>query len=355
MKPPDTRMPNWTQDRRCGIPSRNQLSNSFVESDFHANRTRAVAFQGVAAAPVSFGVFGESVAGESPGGEAEAVIAAIAAAGFDGTELGPPRFFGAPDSIRERLGRHALRLVGAYIPLHLADPDRRDEDLLSLRLTLEELAVDRRSLAILADWGTAALMANPARPWGDRAMALDRRAWRSAVATIRQAIDVAGEYGIATTFHPHIATYVESPWEIDRLLEDIDIGLTIDTGHIFLAGASPSDLLRQWTDRVDHVHLKDVRRVVMDRAKADGRHDLETWWADVSCPLGEGDVDLEGFLSGLREAGYRGWLVVEQDRAPARLGEFAAIVQEQARNVRWVREHLTPGEVLPASERTRKA
>jgi len=300
---------------------------------------------GVAAAPVSFGVFGEAGADGPWGRDADALLAAIAAAGYSGTELGPPRFFGAPELVRDRLSRHGLRLVGAYIPLHLADPGCRNEDLRSMRLTLEELAADRRAVAIFADWGSDVLLANPARSWDDRSLALDDRAWRAAAETLRQAIDVAGEYGVATTFHPHIATFVESPWEIARLLDSVDIGLTIDTGHIFLAGVSPTDLLRTWSGRVNHIHLKDVGRAVMDRAKAEGRRDFETWWADVSCPLGEGDVDLDGFIQGLRDVDYRGWLVVEQDRGPTDRKEFEAIAQEQARNSRWVRDRLAPAEI----------
>jgi len=301
---------------------------------------------GVAAAPVSYGVFGGADDDASWGRDAEALLRAIAAAGYSGTELGPPRFFGPPDLIKDRLAGHGLRLAGAYIPLHLGDPRHRADDFRAMRLTFEELAAGEGSFAILADWGSDALMSQPARPWDDQTLALDDRTWQYAAETLRRAIDLASEFNLETTFHPHIATYVESPWEITRLLETVDIGLAIDTGHIFLAGASPTELLRTWGDRVNHVHLKDVRAAVMHRAKADGRRDLETWWADVSCPLGEGDVDLDGFVQGLRDADYRGWLVVEQDRSPAERNEFEAIAREQARNNRWVRDRLSPDEVL---------
>ncbi len=300
---------------------------------------------GVAAAPVSFGVFGSADDAPSGGEESEALLGAISAAGYTGTELGPPRFFGPPERLRSRLDDHGLQIAGAYIPLHLADAARRADDLRAMRLTLEELAVGTGSLAILADWGSETLMANPARPWDDRSLALDDGAWRSAQDTLRQAIDLATDFGVETTYHPHISTYVESRWEIERLLDTVDIGLTIDTGHVFLDGSSPTEILRTWTTRVNHIHLKDVHQAVLRDAKARRRADLETWWPDLCCPLGDGDVDLDGFIAGLREVGYRGWLVVEQDRAPARSDEFESIARDQARNNRWVRDRLAPDEV----------
>ena len=45
-----------------------------------------------------------------------------------------------------------------------------------------------------------------------------------------------------------------------------DVGLCIDTGHLYLAGTDPVDVARMATGRVLHVHLKDV-----DRALAEAR------------------------------------------------------------------------------------
>lgn len=303
---------------------------------------------GIGAAPVSFGVFGEPSHEASWGRDAEAVLAAIASAGYLGTELGAPRFFGPPEKLRSLLDDHGLQMIGAYIPLHLGDPTHRAEDLRSMRLTLEELATGERPLAILADWGSAALMANPARGWDNRALALDEEAWRHAEVTLRHAIKLATDFGVDTTYHPHISTYVESRWEIERLLDTVDISLTIDTGHLFLAGMSPTDALRAWPDRVNHIHLKDVHAAVLRDAKARNRVDFEAWWAHVSCPLGEGDVGLDDFIDTVREVGYRGWLVVEQDRAMARADEFEAIVRDQTKNQAWVRERLAVGDTESA-------
>ena len=91
--------------------------------------------------------------------------------------------------------------------------------------------------------------------------------------------------------------------------------------------------LRDWRDRIDHLHVKDVSLAVMDTAASWD----EAWRGGAFCELGTGDVDLKGFFAELGE--YTGWLVVEQDWVPRPKDSFAEQAQAQARNRRWLREH----------------
>ena len=81
------------------------------------------------------------------------------------------------------------------------------------------------------------------------------------------------------------------------------------------------------------MHLKDVRLDVLRT----GRDWSEAWRGGAFVELGEGDVDLAGFLAELE--GYAGWLVVEQDWIPAPGEDAAAQIAAQARNRRWLAEH----------------
>ena len=76
----------------------------------------------------------------------------------------------------------------------------------------------------------------------------------------------------------------------------------------------------------------------MARAKSEHRQDFEVWWADVSVPLGEGDLQLDEFLACLEETRYQGWVVVEQDRAPLSSNdEIQAVIETQTANLQWIR------------------
>jgi inosose dehydratase len=129
---------------------------------------------------------------------------------------------------------------------------------------------------------------------------------------------------------------VEAPWEIERLLELTDIGLLLDTGHLALGGGDPVQGLRDWIARIDHVHVKDYRRSILDSVIADAADMEEAWRRRVFCELGTGDVDLPTFFSELAASGYRGWLVVEQDLIPAADEDAAEAIEAQARNRRWL-------------------
>src|SRR2546430_1917407 len=55
-----------------------------------------------------------------------------------------------------------------------------------------------------------------------------------------------------------------------------DVGLLLDTGHLALGGGDPVQGLRDWSERIDHLHVKDYKRsilesVIADRAGMEGR------------------------------------------------------------------------------------
>jgi inosose dehydratase len=292
-------------------------------------------------APVSYGVYGH-VAGGSAASPAE-LLATMAAAGYDGSELGPPGFFGSAAQTADAFAAAGLVAVGGYVPVHFAaDDDVVSRDFDGLRRTCEELsACGGTGLVILADEGSPELLLNPARPYADRSLALDGAAWRRLARLTGQAMEIAAGYGLRTSFHPHVSTYVESPWEVEWLLALTDVQLTLDTGHILLAGSDPAQCLRGWRPRVNHVHIKDVRLEALRSAKAEHRTDFDIWWAEVATPLGSGDVDIDGVLAALAVTGYDGWLVVEQDRAPTPASGYAAVADEQAANLRWLADRVS--------------
>ena len=56
---------------------------------------------------------------------------------------------------------------------------------------------------------------------------------------------------------------METPAEIDRLLRDTSVGLTLDSGHLMLAGGDALEGFERWRGRINHIHLKDVDASVL--------------------------------------------------------------------------------------------
>ena len=138
--------------------------------------------------------------------------------------------------------------------------------------------------------------------------------------------------GYEPTFHPETGTYVEAPWEIERVLELSDIGLCLETGHMMLGGGNPVIMLRDHASRINHVHLKDAVLAVMRQIIADEAPVTDIWSREAFCAFGGGDLDVPAILNGLREIEFSGWLVVEQDILPRTAERFARAAADQREN-----------------------
>jgi inosose dehydratase len=141
---------------------------------------------------------------------------------------------------------------------------------------------------------------------------------------------LAEEHGLRPAFHPHAGSYVEFADEIERLLEDTEIGLCLDTGHGAYAGISAEDALSAYASRLVHVHLKDANPRVLDRVRLEHLGFWQAIAAGVFCPLGQGLVNIRRVASALEQAHYDGFATIEQDRVPgsgAPLAELAECVR----------------------------
>lgn len=94
--------------------------------------------------------------------------------------------------------------------------------------------------------------------------------------------------------------------------------------------------LRDWGDRINHLHVKDVRLEVLRKVIEDRAGMEAVWRWGTFCELGTGDVDVEGFLALVKDGGFSGWLVVEQDRIPGPDERMDDATESQALNRRFL-------------------
>jgi len=62
-----------------------------------------------------------------------------------------------------------------------------------------------------------------------------------------------------------------------------------------------------------HVHLKDVDTRLAEKVRAGALSYTDAIPKGLFTPLGRGDLDIAGLVGALRDAGYAGWFVLEQD------------------------------------------
>jgi inosose dehydratase len=149
----------------------------------------------------------------------------------------------------------------------------------------------------------------------------DDGAWRRLVDGLNEMGRIAARKGMTLTYHHHMGTGVQTAEEIDRLMAATDpalVSLLLDTGHLTYAGIDPAAVLRKHLRRVRHVHLKDVRRPVLDRVRPEGWSFLRSVREGVYTVPGDGCVDFEPVFQLLADARYQGWMVVEAEQDPAK-------------------------------------
>jgi inosose dehydratase len=189
----------------------------------------------------------------------------------------------------------------------------------------------------LADAGSDARSKYPGRAVNDRSLGWDAAGWATFADSLARIVDRCRERGYEPTFHPHTATYVEAPWEIEQLLERSDVGVCLDTGHLLLGGGDPVSAVGDWGARINHLHVKDARLDVIQAIIDESAPVEAIWRRRAFCRLGDGDVPIDDVLDRLTQNGYEGWLVVEQDIIPDPADPENQAASDQAANREYLR------------------
>lgn len=129
--------------------------------------------------------------------------------------------------------------------------------------------------------------------------------------------DVFDEHGIRFALEVHPTEIAFDYYSAVRLLEEFKwrktLGFNFDPSHLLWQGIKPELFLRDFGDRIYHVHMKDVALNKDGRAGILGSHlsfgDLRRGWNFRS--IGHGDVDFEAIMRELNAIGYSGPLSVE--------------------------------------------
>jgi inosose dehydratase len=287
----------------------------------------------VANAPCSYGAF-EITVGIDPNVPAPlTLLDEVSGAGYRGIDLGPLGYLGSVDELPARLHDRGLALAGGYFQIEFDDPTRLPDELVELDRLLDIFDAAKNggppARPTLADAGSESRAAHPGRAQADHSLGWDDAGWARFANSMARVVERCRARGYEPTFHPHTATYVEAPWEIERVLSLTDVGICLDTGHLMLAGGDPVQAVGDWGDRLNHVHLKDAKLGVIQGIVRDRAPVRAIWERGAFCRLGTGDIPLDEVLDRLRAQGYRGWLVVEQDILPDPDATDQSVVDQQ--------------------------
>lgn len=260
--------------------------------------------QQLAGAPISWGVCEANGWGYqlSP----ERVLAEMRECGLTATELGPDGYLPQDSkSLALLLASHDLSLCGAFVPLVLHKPER-------LASSYERA---KRQAHVLAELSAENfVLATPAEDGDyDHRDPMDANAKAVFAESLPAIAEIANSFGLAMVVHPHAGTMFETPEDLDFLLDETDVNICLDTGHIVVGGGKPLAVATRAGHRVKHVHLKDCD----DEAAARIRNGTSSYSAEVKKgmykPLGQGSAQIAQVMEFLKSIDYEGKLVLEQD------------------------------------------
>jgi inosose dehydratase len=244
----------------------------------------------------------------------ETCLAETREAGYVGTELGG-KFPRHADELRPILSRHRLKLISGWYDGRIFE-----------REVAAEFAAIEPHLTLLRDFGckvvvyadTSGRRHDGGFPPVSQRPALSDADWPTYGRKVTALAERMAAFGVRMAFHHHMGTIVQSDADIDQLMAGTGeaAGLLFDTGHCKFGGGDPAALLERHVARVVHVHCKDVRRAVLDRALAEDMSFMGAVLEGVFTVPGDGCIAFTPLLRRLCEAGYASWLVVEAEQDP---------------------------------------
>lgn len=116
--------------------------------------------------------------------------------------------------------------------------------------------------------------------------------------SLREVIPTAEDLGVDLLVEPEPDLLIETTEQFLEFLDRIDspaVGCNFDAGHLFCVGEDPTAAVETLGEYAEHYHLEDIPQ--------DRTHE--------HTQLGDGVMDIDGFLEAVESSGYDGFVTVE--------------------------------------------
>ena len=262
----------------------------------------------------------------------EQCVSEMALAGFTGSEIGN-KYPKDVETLKHKLDVRGMRICNAWFSSLLLSEgyDATIEAFIKHRDFLHALGAK----VIGASEQGNSIQGKDVSIFGEKPVYTDEQ-WELIRKGFNKMGELAKEKGMYFTVHHHMGTGVQTAEEIDKLMEITDpnlVYLLFDTGHLSFSGEDVLGVLKKYVNRVKHVHLKSIRKDVIEDAKVKGYSFLDSVRAGSFTVPGDGDFDFTPVFDILDEAGYEGWVVVEAEQDPAKANpyEYAVLARNYIR------------------------
>ena len=241
-------------------------------------------------------------------------------AGFSGIEFGG-KFSRNSKELIPKLKKENLELCSGWYGAKLLINEPKDE--FKLMRSQLNLFKDCNAPCMVFAEITNSIQGNPAISLSKRPK-LTEDDWSKLTSRMNEISKMMMDEGMPLAYHHHMGTVIENESETIRLIENTndDVKLLIDTGHMLFAQGNFVKLAENFSERLIHVHCKDIRKEVLDESLKNDSTFRQAFLDGAFTVPGDGCIDYVPFLKVLKNKNYNGWLVVEAEQDPAKANPF---------------------------------
>ena len=170
---------------------------------------------------------------------------------------------------------------------------------------------------------TNSVQGDPKTPLSKRPK-LSNDDWSKLTSRMSEISKMMRDENMPLAYHHHMGTVIETEDETRRLIDSTDdnVKLLIDTGHMLFAQGNSIKLVHDFSERLIHVHCKDIRKNVLNKSLQNDSTFRQAFLDGAFTVPGDGCIDYVPFLKAIKEKNYSGWLVVEAEQDPEKANPF---------------------------------
>ena len=241
-------------------------------------------------------------------------------AGFTGIESGG-KFPKTSKELLPILNKHNINLCSGWYGANLLKRSVKEE-MENIRTQLN-LFKDCNAPCIVFAEVTNSIQADEKKPLSKRPK-LDKDDWKKFCEKINEVGKRLDGENMPLAYHHHMGTVIQSHEDTERLMNETNdtVKLTIDTGHMLFAGGNSLKIIRNFKEKIVHVHCKDMREKVLNKSLSEDLSFRHAFLEGAFTVPGDGCIDYRPIFNELVKNNYQGWLVVEAEQDPKKANPF---------------------------------
>ena len=241
-------------------------------------------------------------------------------AGFTGIESGG-KFPKTSKDLLPILNKHNIKLCSGWYGANLLKRSVKEE-MENIRAQLD-LFKDCNAPCIVFAEVTDSIQADEKKPLSKRPK-LDKDDWKKFCEKINEVGKRLDGENMPLAYHHHMGTVIQSHEDTERLMNETNdtVKLTIDTGHMLFAGGNSLKIIKNFKEKIVHVHCKDMREKVLNKSLSEDLSFRHAFLEGAFTVPGDGCIDYKPIFNELVKNHYEGWLVVEAEQDPKKANPF---------------------------------